>query len=266
MVNFGNALGELAASFTDDVPVRSKSWVVDSYNEVNLKLTVLQDNLSRALALMFMYHTVEAMQKMDKWLDGFWVIIQGAFILARLDVSDGTSNRVMCDPPFMGMTAAKRSILDASSRITNTHQKGGDVSLSTTTLVNASNNDSLGITDISLNCTWSGKNLGYLTAFMSPLYITAFQPLRNPDPYRTAWSEHTVSVEPWDVTFIFSAFDIHRPTSPAWTYNLIIKALGQLPLAYADKTPYWDFREISAIINLDGVPTGIVKMLKSLQS
>ena len=114
---------------------------------------------------------------------------------------------------------------------------------------------------MTLTCTWSGENLGYVTAMMAPIYILANEPLRDPDPHRTAWVIHLITVAPWDVTFRFSGYE--GRARPAWTYYWIIKAIGQLPLAYADKTP-WDFIEISATVSLDDVPVGVVEVLKGI--
>ncbi|KAL6718495.1 hypothetical protein ACLMJK_004587 [Lecanora helva] len=260
LVNFGNALADVAAASSKD-HVRSTSWVVDSYSEVNIKLTVLDDKFARQLALMLLYHVPESMQKMKKWRSGRWTLLQGGIVLGRVEVNDGTTNRLsICDPPSGSMTTSKRSIVgDSSINITGTHDSSGNLTL--TTIAGAT---SLGVNDsiMRLTCKWRGKSLGYLTALMSPLYIIAWEPLRDPDLYRIGSWDHRVTVESWDVTLQFLGY---RPISPDWNYYWIIKALGQLPLAYADKTPYWDFREITCDVNLNSAPVGLVRIVKGIQ-
>ena len=265
MVNFGYALADIAA-VASDVPVRSESWTVDNYREVNLRLIVFNESFDRLLALNLLYHSVENMRQMRMWRNGQWTMFQGGIAIARLDVNDGSlnqgiRNKGMCDPRSASTATSKRSVLGSSVSIINIHEKIENVSLVTTTSLSAGSNDKDDNSVLKLTYSWSGENLGYLTALMSPLYLIANEPLRNPDPYRTAWSEHQVTVRAWDVTFRFSAYDTHKPTPQVWTYYWIIKALGQLPLAYADK---WDFREISATVSLDDVPVGVVRIFKGI--
>lgn len=260
LVNAGHALASEAVKNADE-PVPLVIYTVKDYGEVNIKITPYTSSWVRHKVLEAVYNCLLSMKGENRFLSSRWTIFHEHEPVGRIDF-----NAIAQPPRTCGLGLSDSSVSEEPSPespplASTSYNESANTSpiAKSVSSVGDDENDS----NLELDCEWGGKSFDPFTEMIAPVHVLAAEPFETSDIHRRApWVKYFV-VQRERVTITTTAIDPDRHDPPYWTTYWLIKAIGRLPRAMADRDRF-DWREMSVTVKVDGVAIAHISLQSGL--
>ena len=253
LVDAAHALAKIAL---DDL-VAEETFVVKGYNQVQIKITRLEEGFTRQRAALSIYAALlRVLPSSTRFLASRFTFFKGK---ERMGTIEFVGRPCCSDDGVAGIANASSAQGDPSNSTSLVRIKSmaDPYKSANTSLVGETDDDDA---DMELSCRWYGRRVPQRTAMLAPSGVLSHSHIVKENPLSHPRIKDQIVDHVLGTTISILAIPQTSAAAPLWSYYWVIQALGRMPEKMADQ---WDWREVTMTVKVDGFPLGTISLIKS---